>query len=61
MNRKEQLERLYKIQEEIRIVQESGLWQPLHDAKGDVIKLIKELESVELKKSDCPVCAKAGA
>lgn len=47
MNRKEQLERLYKIQEDIRIVQENGLWEPLHDAKLKVVKLIQELENIE--------------
>ena len=47
MNRSEQLKRLYKIQEDIRILQESGLWEPLHDAKLKIIKLIKELENLE--------------
>lgn len=51
MTRQEQLKKLYDIQAQIRVVQESGLWEPLHDAKLYVIKLIKELESVEALKN----------
>lgn len=50
MNLQEQLDRLYKIQEDIRIVQESGLWQALHEAKWYVIKLIQELEDIKTQR-----------
>lgn len=49
MTIQDQLDRLYKIQEQIREVQESGLWEPLHEAKWYVIKLIRELEDVKLR------------
>lgn len=45
MTLQEQLEKLYSIQTMMREVQESGLWEPLHDSKHKVIKLIQELES----------------
>jgi hypothetical protein len=41
----EQIGRLYKIQEQLRELQSAGLWEPLHNAKGDVIRLIKSLEA----------------
>lgn len=44
MTKHEQLERLYELQEKIRTLQNSGLWEPLHDAKLSVINLIKEFE-----------------
>lgn len=50
MKLQEQLDRLYKIQEDIRTVQESGLWQPLHEAKWYVIKLIQELEDTKTQR-----------
>ena len=50
MNTKEQLDRLYKIAEDIRIVQESGLWEPLHDSKWLIIKLIQNIEQHESNK-----------
>jgi len=45
MTRTMQLEMLYKIQEELRILQENGLWEPLQEAKEKVIKVIKQIES----------------
>lgn len=50
MTLNEQLERLYKIVEEIRVVQSSGLWEPLHDSKYLIIKLIQELEAKNTKR-----------
>jgi hypothetical protein len=44
MTTKEQLERLYKLQEDIRTLQNSGLWDSLSKAKTDVITLIKHVE-----------------
>lgn len=61
----EQLDRLYKIQEEIRIVQSSGLWEPLHESKLRIIKLIQDLENkrndtseINKLKNDIAACDK---
>jgi hypothetical protein len=45
MTRKDQLEMLYTIQARLRILQENGLWELLQDAKVQVIKTIKQVES----------------
>lgn len=50
MTYKEQLERLYKLQEDIRTLQNSGLWERLDKAKWDVIRLSQELEKKAEKK-----------
>jgi hypothetical protein len=44
MTTKEQLDRLYKLQEDIRTLQNSGLWDSLSKAKTDVITLINHVE-----------------
>ena len=44
MKYEEQLEKLESIILEIRILQESGLWEPLHDAKILIRKLHAEIE-----------------
>jgi hypothetical protein len=50
MTLQDQLDALYKIQEQIRAVQDSGLWEPLHEPKRQVIKLIQELEDTKLSR-----------
>jgi hypothetical protein len=48
----EQLKKLYQVQTDIRILQESGLWESLQPAKEIVIKLIKECEAVKTAKGE---------
>lgn len=45
MTYKEQLERLYSVQEQLRVLQENGLWEVLETAKSEVIKVILDIEN----------------
>jgi len=43
----EQLQRLYEIEEKLRILQDNGLWEKLQTSKEIVIKVIVELENLK--------------
>lgn len=49
MKFKEQLERLYKLQEEIRVLQENGLWENLQPAKDVIIRETLKIEKAAEK------------